>query len=203
MELSAATRYEVLEHGMFVQDPKEPFAHGNAGTLVDTILGVVAASPLDVRRCLVQNVVLVGGHTATPGFVPRLAQDLLVRLKAQSRGLFFSNAEAVAGGGSGGGGSSSSSSSNANANANASGDVDMGIAAAVRDDESVICSTTGGPMRFSKLDAKFARLDAYHPFLRTWCGASMLGALEVFQGYTRDNYKNGTPMPDWVRDPHA
>ena len=43
-----------------------------------------------------QNIILVGGHVATPGFVPRLAQDLLVRLKEKSRELFFSNVSEVA-----------------------------------------------------------------------------------------------------------
>ena len=41
IEIPAATRYEVLEYGMFMPDPKEPYAHGNGGTIVDTILEVV------------------------------------------------------------------------------------------------------------------------------------------------------------------
>ncbi|GAA5936307.1 uncharacterized protein JCM15063_002775 [Sporobolomyces koalae] len=50
-------------------------------SIQSTILECVLSLPIDLRKPMIQNIVVTGGTASLPGFIPRLRQSLLTRLR--------------------------------------------------------------------------------------------------------------------------
>jgi hypothetical protein len=59
---------------------------------VETIFEVVEACPIDLRKVVIQNMIVCGGTVLLPGFIPRLAQEIMA-FCAKRGGSAFCGAE--------------------------------------------------------------------------------------------------------------
>jgi len=63
--------------------------YGHESNIATLILEVLRLCPRDMRKCLAENVVLIGGTTLLPGFRHRLHQELIALIKNDN--LYSSN----------------------------------------------------------------------------------------------------------------